>query len=1057
MDSVRAAIRTAIVGLKQLDDDLASEIRRRSRPVEAGAGMLSDAELSSLEANVRYQLARGFRNQALSYPPDSNDRINAFTQAIELLTPLGKSPDDDPLAWPSRVEEIVCLRQVGKLAEATHRLADLESATPPLASMRRLRTEGVRLLVAKGRLSEALAAAGPPIDDDEPGAAELDFARLEALVALWQRAGGAAGDPLPRPEAAGAEAEAEKPAADWQQQATAQVQHIEKVHGAYWMRRAETLLAESLAAGGAQRPAGTPGNLDGLVRAAASYWRAGQADEALATYDQAAKAAVEGGNAEKAFELGMTAAGIQNQRKQFRDARRRFHELAATMPSHRRAAEADLAAIYDQAAAAAAEGKSQDPQVLAEYRQMLENHLTAWPQSPTSGQVAWWLGRLDRARRPAWAAVAAFRRVPPEHPQYAAAVEAAATAYQRLLDQARAAGKPDQQLARQAVDWLRQVIIESSGKSDAGLALARQAVLSAARISISDLPGGAADAEDMLKQALAEGAKAPGDWQVAARLLLVSALAQRQRYDEAAEVLKQGAAGSPNDLLALLERLNQATGRAKPSERPTLIRLEQQTLAELDAQKPRFDDAAQQRLQVARLQTLIDAGQGQSALALAETLAKKYPDDGSVQEDYARLLGRSTDPAQLRLAFARWREVAERSRPGTPRWLHAQLGLAQAQLALGNRAQARTIVKIVEAGYPDFCPGGRRKRCRAACSVSRRVGPRRKTVTRRQTAAGYAAPSLNQLADRLVLIAEELRAAAEIGKRGLDRVDAHAVIERGEHFQVVDRPILHLAADAIARSDNLAGPHAAAGQHGEVDRGPMIAAGIFVDLGRAAEFAPHDHRHVLFHSPLVQVIEQRRNPLIEHRNVLPPGGEILPVPIPTAEGTGDATGAGFDQPPGHEEMLHQLRAAVVPVLGIAVAIPLADCRILALDVEGFHQPLRSQHVEGLLVEPVEAFHHAARIGIAAEAIETGQKRLAIVQPIERNAVENHIGPPLADRGLEGAVRDSQKTGRARIGPFHVPHPGRQPDERRHRRMGRAHATWPRPNQSRASRREPGCG
>ena len=69
----------------------------------------------------RYQLARGFRNQALAYPADSNDRLNAFTQAIELLGPLAKSPDDDPLAWPSRVEEIVCLRQVGQLAEATRR------------------------------------------------------------------------------------------------------------------------------------------------------------------------------------------------------------------------------------------------------------------------------------------------------------------------------------------------------------------------------------------------------------------------------------------------------------------------------------------------------------------------------------------------------------------------------------------------------------------------------------------------------------------------------------------------------------------------------------------------------------------------------------------------------------------------------------------------------------------------------------------------------------------------------------------------------------------------
>jgi tetratricopeptide (TPR) repeat protein len=191
--------------------------------------------------------------------------------------------------------------------------------------------------------------------------------------------------------------------------------------------------------------------------------------------------------------------------------------------------------------------------------------------------------------------------------------------------------------------------------------------------------------------------------------LLVSALAQRQRYDEAAEVLRQGATGSPGDLLALLERLNQATQQAKPNERPTLVRLEQQTLADLEGKKPQFDAAAQRRFQAARLRTLIDTGQGKTALALAESLAKKYPDDGSVQEDYARLLGRSTDPAQLRLAFARWRDVAERSRPGTPRWFHGQLGLAQTQLALGNRAQARTIVKIVESSYPDFSPTGGEK------------------------------------------------------------------------------------------------------------------------------------------------------------------------------------------------------------------------------------------------------------------------------------------------------------------------------------------------------------
>ncbi|HEY1785851.1 MAG TPA: hypothetical protein VGG30_09895, partial [Pirellulales bacterium] len=89
---------------------------------------------------------------------------------------------------------------------------------------------------------------------------------------------------------------------------------------------------------------------------------------------------------------------------------------------------------------------------------------------------------------------------------------------------------------------------------------------------------------------------------------------------------------------------------------------------------------------------------------LAETLAAKYPDEGSLQEDFARLLGQSSDPAQMRTALARWREIATRSRAGTPRWFRAQLGMAQTELALGNRPQARAIVKIVEASYPQFGP-----------------------------------------------------------------------------------------------------------------------------------------------------------------------------------------------------------------------------------------------------------------------------------------------------------------------------------------------------------------
>ncbi len=190
-EPVRAAVRGAIAQLKQLDEDTAVELRRRNRAAGGAAGQLSDAELTSLQANVRFQLARAFRNQALCYPADSADRTNALTQALELVTPVAAAANDDPLAWPARLDELVCLRLAGRLPDAAKKLAEFQKLEPPDSVDRRLRAEAVRLLVAAGKLDEAFKAAGDPANETGAGAADLDFARLQAIVALWQKASGA--------------------------------------------------------------------------------------------------------------------------------------------------------------------------------------------------------------------------------------------------------------------------------------------------------------------------------------------------------------------------------------------------------------------------------------------------------------------------------------------------------------------------------------------------------------------------------------------------------------------------------------------------------------------------------------------------------------------------------------------------------------------------------------------------------------------------------------------------------------------------------------------------
>ena len=58
-----------------------------------------------------------------------------------------------------------------------------------------------------------------------------------------------------------------------------------------------------------------------------------------------------------------------------------------------------------------------------------------------------------------------------------------------------------------------------------------------------------------------------------------------------------------------------------------------------------------------------------------------------------------------------------------------------------------------------------------------------------------------------------------------------------------------------------------------VDLRPVVAAGVLVDLRRAAELAPHDDRHVLVQPAVVQVFDQCGHALVEQRHVLPAGVE----------------------------------------------------------------------------------------------------------------------------------------------------------------------------------------
>ncbi|MBM4089216.1 MAG: aldehyde dehydrogenase, partial [Planctomycetes bacterium] len=91
-------IREAARELERLDKTLIEQITRGGGR-DADDGALTTDELFSLQNNVRFQLARAYRNRALCYLPKSDDRVAALSMAVEQLhRTLSQLRADDPLA-----------------------------------------------------------------------------------------------------------------------------------------------------------------------------------------------------------------------------------------------------------------------------------------------------------------------------------------------------------------------------------------------------------------------------------------------------------------------------------------------------------------------------------------------------------------------------------------------------------------------------------------------------------------------------------------------------------------------------------------------------------------------------------------------------------------------------------------------------------------------------------------------------------------------------------------------------------------------------------------------
>lgn len=650
---------------------------------------LTPNQLAILRRRINAQFANALLNQARCFPEPSPERINALQRARQPLQSLAAVRN--PIEWTSRLQFLTCLRLLGEVEPLRARAEQYLEEHPADDVVAGIQMELARQFSTEKKYLEALDLLGISRPSGPRVRAEIDFLELELLlVAATQTSG--------------------KKAKQWLQRASNQTHNIEREHGPYWMRRAESLLGRYVTSATGTQDAKM------LARTAQGLYRAGKFPEALDLYDRAAKRAAGAGQASRAFQFAYTAAMIEHQRQKYTEARKRLLKLARENISQSQAAEAHLMGVYNFAQSL----RGQPDPDLNTYLQLLREHLDHWPEAATANQARIWLAKIYEARKQWDQAAKLFDKVDPASTQFPAAVSGAATCYEQHC----------QALARRQDPALREEATEAANRLEAvarkllekpNTANATTAVIAAngsAQIRMQYTGKGFQQVDQLLQAVLNILPENSLALRARLRLLRVYALAgQRNQMAAAKRELMAVEVPPAPDLLRLIEGLNVLLANSKQGPREKLAQLQLACFEKLDLDRNGLDKNRPIELPLAEAVALAAADRSHEALTILKALALKNPQNGSVQTAYATLLLQEDDPNAWNMALAKWREIESRSQHKSPRWFEAKYAQADLQKKLGNPQQAARIIRMTQVLHPNL--GGEKMKNRFMALLAR--------------------------------------------------------------------------------------------------------------------------------------------------------------------------------------------------------------------------------------------------------------------------------------------------------------------------------------------------
>ena len=195
--------------------------------------------------------------------------------------------------------------------------------------------------------------------------------------------------------------------------------------------------------------------------------------------------------------------------------------------------------------------------------------------------------------------------------------------------------------------------------------------------------------------------------------------------------------------------------------------------------------------------------------------------------------------------------------------------------------------------------------------------------------AGLAARLPDHFPDGLSAMGDMDRSSLQVVDRQ-GGVDAQLLVDRRRHVAGRDRTVDRVGGLLVGLAQHQASLGAAAGQDDETALWPVIASGLGVDPWRATHLAHQHDEGRIEQSPLLEVVDQGGEHLVEDRQVVPAHVEVVGVQVPVIPAVGlfpvdaDERRSGFDQATGHQ--------ATVGPDGVAVTSP--GFRRFLREVEG---------------------------------------------------------------------------------------------------------------------------